>query len=275
MGNFSGQGSDQLPVAACRPAPRLSTMMGAGVSRRTVAVRTGILAAGASAAVLLFAAPAAAHVTVDPGSATQGEFAKVAFRVPNEKDDASTVAVEVNLPTATPIAEVTLRPVPGWTAQTTTTKLATPIAGDDGPVTEAVTKITWKAAKGGGIKAGEYQDFEVSLGPLPKTDQVIFKVLQTYSDGDIVRWIDEPTASGAEPEHPAPVLALSPPDAASGTATSDPTAGGGLLGLLGFAFGLIGLGIALMAYRRASRPEVVPLRPRHEAPEEGPGERRL
>ena len=38
-------------------------------------------------------------------------------------------------------------------------------------------------------------------------DQIVFKALQTYSDGDIVRWIDEP-ADGVELEHPAPVLKL-------------------------------------------------------------------
>ena len=37
---------------------------------------------------------------------------------------------------------------------------------------------------------------------------MIFKALQTYSDGEISRWIDEPVEGGEEPEHPAPVLKL-------------------------------------------------------------------
>jgi hypothetical protein len=43
---------------------------------------------------------------------------------------------------------------------------------------------------------------------LPAKDEIVFKALQTYSDGEIVRWIDTPTAGGGEPEHPAPTLKL-------------------------------------------------------------------
>jgi hypothetical protein len=84
-------------------------------------------------------------------------------------------------------------------------KLAAPVKTDDGEVTEAVSKITWTAAGAdAAIKPGQFLEFEVSAGPLPEVDQIVFKSLQTYSDGDIVRWIEEPTADGKEPEHPAP-----------------------------------------------------------------------
>ena len=39
---------------------------------------------------------------------------------------------------------------------------------------------------------------------------MVFKALQTYSDGNVVRWIEEPVDGGEEPEHPAPVLAAEP-----------------------------------------------------------------
>jgi Domain of unkown function (DUF1775) len=35
-----------------------------------------------------------------------------------------------------------------------------------------------------------------------------FKALQTYSDGDVVQWIEPTVKGGAEPEHPPPVLKL-------------------------------------------------------------------
>jgi hypothetical protein len=38
--------------------------------------------------------------------------------------------------------------------------------------------------------------------------QAVLKTLQTYSDGTIVRWIDDTAAGQPEPEHPAPVLTL-------------------------------------------------------------------
>ncbi|MFD0660404.1 DUF1775 domain-containing protein [Thermocatellispora tengchongensis] len=66
------------------------------VRRRALAV-----AAGAAALTLGLALPALAHVTVNPGTAEQGGFTKVAFRVPNERDDASTTKLEVELPRTT------------------------------------------------------------------------------------------------------------------------------------------------------------------------------
>lgn len=230
---------------------------------RTVFARAATIAAGAAALTLGLAGPAAAHVTVNPSTAVQGGWTKVSFRVPNETDSADTVKVEVNLPTATPIASVSLKPLTGWTAATETTKLATPIKTDDGEITEAVTKITWTAGAGAAIKPHQFQEFDVSLGPLPTTDQVVFKALQTYSNGDIVRWIDEP-AAGQEPEHPAPVLKLTAgkddtapaqPVAAAAQTSDDADSDGGngtAYGIAGIFLGLAGLVAGLLAYRRTN-----------------------
>lgn len=86
-------------------------------------------------------------------------------------------------------------------------------------VTEAVSKITWA---GGAIKPGEFQEFDISVGPLPDdAGSLTFKVLQTYSDGEIVRWIEEPAADGGEVAHPAPILKLTKKaDEAATTATT-------------------------------------------------------
>lgn len=210
------------------------------------------------------AAPASAHVTVNPSAATQGSYSKVSFRVPNEKDDAPTVKLELFLPPETPVASVTLKPTPGWSAVTEKSKLATPIKTHDSEITVAVTKITWTAAEGQGIAPGQFQEFDVSLGPLPETDQIVFKALQTYSDGDIVRWIDPPKADGSEPEHPAPVLKLAKGNGdahgAAGTETEADAhaddSGSGLgagiwLGIAGVALGMAGLVTGLLAYRQA------------------------
>src|SRR5262245_28006809 len=113
--------------------------------------RAGVVLAVAAIAVLV-AGPASAHIVVDPSQATQGADARLAFLVPNEKDSADTVKVEVNLPTDTPIASVSTKPVAGWTVETQTTKLLKPVKTDDGEVTEAISKITWTAGAGNGIK---------------------------------------------------------------------------------------------------------------------------
>jgi uncharacterized protein YcnI len=192
------------------------------------------------------AGPAAAHVTVNPGTATQGGYTKVSFRVPNESDSESTTKLEVNLPAESPIGSVSVKPVPGWTAVAEKSKLATPVKVHESEITEAVTKITWTAAAGSEIKPGTFQEFDVSLGPLPEVDQLIFKALQTYSDGTVVRWIDEPATDGTEPESPAPVLKLTaagaaPSAAAPAPATEAVAAEEGDTGGSGAAWGIAGL----------------------------------
>lgn len=167
-----------------------------------------LLAAIGGAAVLVLAVvPAAsAHVTVNPGEAEKGGFAKLAFRVPNERDDAGTTTVEINLPTDHPIPFVSVKPHEGWTYTVERTTLDEPVEAFGEEITEVVSKITFT---GGPIRPGEFDEFEVSAGPLPDdTDQLLFPTLQTYEGGEIVRWIEETPASGEEPEHPAPLLRL-------------------------------------------------------------------
>jgi uncharacterized protein YcnI len=247
------------------------------VSTKTAsgARRTAVLLSTATLSLIAAAGVAQAHVTVNPNTAAQGAYTKVSFRVPNEEAAASTTSVEVDLPTDTPIASVSVRPVPGWTATTTTSPLATPLKTDDGDVTSAISKIVWT---GGKIDPGQFQEFDVSLGPLPKTNQVVFKALQTYSDGSVVRWIDVPQAGQPEPDHPAPVLTLIPADATGQAAAptgqpqtppqksptvalsasnsdqkaSDTTAR--TLGVVGLGVGVVGLGTAVVALRRKDTP---------------------
>lgn len=233
--------------------------------------RTATVGGAAAVAVLLAAGPAFAHVTIQPVSAAKGSYSTVSFKVPNEQDDASTVKIEVNLPTDHPIPSVSTQPVPGWSVAVTKEKLKTPLKTDDGTVNEAVTKITWTAGKGGGIAPGQFQQFPVSLGPLPQNaDQLVFKALQTYSNKDIVRWIEVQQKGQAEPENPAPVLRLTPA-ADDGTAgasatvspavrtsaaaapaksadSTDTTAR--LLGIAGIVLGVSGVAFGLLAGRR-------------------------
>ena len=230
---------------------------------------TAAALSGAAVVVALgIAGPAFAHVTVNPNSATQGGYARVAFRVPNESDTASTVKLEVSLPEDAPVASVSTMPVPGWTVTVENRKLSTPLEVRGSQVTDVVAKLTFTAAAGGGVKPGEFQEFPVSMGPLPDKDQMIFKVLQTYSDGDISRWIDEPVEGGEEPESPAPVLKLTKAaDAAApasgptvaavaaGNASSDTSGASVGLGIAGLVAGVLGLvlgGLAFMRTRKAS-----------------------
>jgi uncharacterized protein YcnI len=215
--------------------------------------RSSLVAGTVTGLMLALAGPAAAHVTVNPDTAAPGGYTKVTFRVPNETDDTDTTRLEVDLPAAQAIASVSVKPVPGWAAVAVRTKLATPIRAHDRQLTEAVTRITWTARAGAEIRPGQFQEFDVSLGPLPDSGQMIFKALQTYSDSTVVRWIDEPTTDGTEPEHPAPVLKLAAAPAPPTTAPAAPASGVDTVGVVGLILAGLALVLGLLAYRRAAR----------------------
>ena len=232
----------------------------------TLFKRAAVVAGAVAALTLAIASPASAHVTVTAAGATQGGYSKVTFRVPNESDTESTTKLEVNLPIKeAPVASVSVKPVPGWTAVVTKGPLDKPLEAHGTQIKEAISKITWTATGDAAIKPGQFQEFDVSLGPLPEVDQMVFKALQTYSGGEVVRWIDEPVA-GAEPESPAPVLKLAKaaaegtaPAAATGPAVSaeapaaeESSNTGTVLGAGGLALGVIALIVALLAYRRSN-----------------------
>jgi uncharacterized protein len=59
------------------------------------------------------------------------------------------------------------------------------------------------------LRPDEFDLFTISAGPLPtNTNQLVFKALQTYSDGTIVSWIQQAVKGTPAPAHPAPVLKL-------------------------------------------------------------------
>lgn len=147
-----------------------------------------------------------------PDSTASGSFSELTFRVPNESDTAGTVKVQVQLPQDHPFLEVDTRPVPGWTAKTTEETLPKPMVLEGATITKAVRTVTWTADRGSEVGPGQYQEFAISVGPLPAPGTVLLPATQTYSDGKVVTW-DEPTpASGDEPEHPAPALVVTAAD---------------------------------------------------------------
>ncbi|MBB0246069.1 DUF1775 domain-containing protein [Streptomyces alkaliphilus] len=166
---------------------------------RGAAVGT-LLAAGL---VLTGAGTAVAHVTVDPSEVPGGGYRTVNIKVPNERDDASTVEVELYLDTDHPIASVMPQPVPGWDIEIETTELDEPLEMHGRQITEVPSRIVWS---GGEINPGMFQQFPVSMGRLPSdVDRLVLNAIQTYDSGEVVRWIDEPTDDA---EHPAATLTL-------------------------------------------------------------------
>jgi uncharacterized protein YcnI len=176
--------------------------------RRRIA-RVGIGLGAAVVAILALPGVAQAHITVQPGTAEGGGFSVIAFRVPNERDDASTTQLRVTLPKNQPIGSVQTTPIPGWKITTATRHLDKPIEMFGEQLDTVVSEVTWTATDGG-IRPGQFQDFHLSLGELPKSGELVFNALQTYSTGEKVNWNQVSTDPAVEPEHPAPILTITP-----------------------------------------------------------------
>ena len=66
-------------------------------------------------------------------------------------------------------------------------------------------------------------------GSLPEAgSEVVFKAVQTYANGTVVRWVDPVTEGGPEAEHPTPILTLTTGETSgNGGETSTTVATGG------------------------------------------------
>jgi uncharacterized protein len=196
---------------------------------------------------------ASAHVSIiTAGEAEPGGFATIAFNVPNERDDSGTVAFAVQMPADQPFTSVRTQPKPGWTIETTTRT----VEGE-----EVVDTITWTASDGTQIGPGQFDQFWISVGRLPEdVDSIEFPAVQTYASGEEVRWIEPTPPGGEEPEHPAPVLALtaagddaSAPDGGAAEEDGDDGTTLAVIALVVGGLGLIAaLGALVVARRRAA-----------------------
>lgn len=156
-----------------------------------------------AALALLVPAGAAAHVTLQPSEAGAGDYTVLDVRVPNERDDAATTKVDVRFPDGFIFASY--QPVAGWSVDVKMEKLDKPVTSHGEQITEQVSQMTWTAANDrAGVQPGQFLDFPISVQiPGEAGDTLTFKALQTYDDGEVVRWIGAPDS-----EKPAPQVAV-------------------------------------------------------------------
>jgi periplasmic copper chaperone A len=151
-------------------------------------------------AALIAPAAAGAHVSVHPNAVPAGANATLNIRVPNELDNAKTTKVQVKFPPD--FIGVSTEPPPGWTSKVRTSKLAKPVQTDDGPIDTQVSEVQWTAGSGTGIPPGQFANFPISVALPGRSGQVLtFKTLQTYSNGQVARWIGAPDS-----DQPAPTI---------------------------------------------------------------------
>jgi uncharacterized protein YcnI len=160
----------------------------------THALKTAALTATLLLGSWLTAAAAGAHVHVDSDRAVRGATALVIFQVPNESEKGSaTTKVTISLPN---VGSASTDVMAGWSAVL-----------DRDATTGAYRSVTFTASPDAGIGAGQFELFPISI-QLPDADSATFPVVQTYADGTVVHWDQPPLPTGAEPDYPAPVLAL-------------------------------------------------------------------
>ena len=202
----------------------------------------------------LIAVPAAsAHVTVNPNEVPVGSFSRFAVRVPNETADADTTKVTIELPES--LSFVSFQPKPGWTRSVTTVKLDEPVTNDEGEtVTERIATVTWE---GGKIAPGEFDEFGLSAKVPDEAATLVFPATQTYSNGEIVRWIGAPDADTPAPRVTlTPALEAAPATPTETTAAAEDEDDGSDLDVLALVFGIAGLvaGLAALGITLVRRP---------------------
>ena len=211
-------------------------------------------------AVALALAPAAgAHVTLQPPEAPAGGFTRLDVRVPNERDNAGTTKVEVQFPPG--FLFVSYEPIAGLGHRDRHAQ-----AGQAG---RAVRRADHRGGRPrhdhgrrrhGWIQPGQFKDFGLSLA-MPEGNagsKLTFKALQTYSNGEVVRWIGPPDS-----EEPAPQVELAaaegeeaaPPPAQQqqAPAASEEDDEGNGLAIVALVVGAAGLAAGLAALLMARR----------------------
>lgn len=136
-------------------------------------------------AVAILAAPAAAHVQVRPAEVAPDDPVLWTVMVPNEQR-AQTTSVEVQLPEGvTPFSYVD---VPGW-------KRELVMAPD-----KSVKSVKWT----GSLASDGLGLFNFLATSPSEEGEIQWKAIQTYSNGDVVRWI-----GGPDSDEPASVTTVS------------------------------------------------------------------
>lgn len=140
-------------------------------------MRRPVIAAAAGVALgLLAAAPAGAHVQVRPAEVAPGDPVLWTVLVPSEQDT-GTRSVELAVPKD--VIPFSYEDAPGWRRTVRT--------NPDG----SIRSIRWR----GTTRADGLATFRFLASTPERPGKIAWKALQTYRDGEIVRWIG---AAGSE-----------------------------------------------------------------------------
>ncbi len=170
--------------------------------------RSFLLGAMAWAAAVVSAAPALAHVSLQPSEAVAGNYFQTSLSVPHGCDGAATVAVRVKIPDGVLSVKPQLKP--GWAVEIKTRKIEGEQPKLHGKaITETVDEVAWR---GGPLPDNLYDTFGLVMKlPDAAGKTLYFPVVQECEKG-VHRWIELPAAGRAADalKEPAPGLRLKP-----------------------------------------------------------------
>jgi uncharacterized protein YcnI len=146
-----------------------------------------------SAAAVLAASSASAHVVMEKWEAYAGYQTFLTVVVPHGCGMAPTTEVRVKVPDG--IGIIVPEPEAGWTLDIAMRKLDQPRPGEGGRmITEVVDEISWS---GGNLKTNHLGKFNMlALMPNAPGKVMYFKTIQKCSEGE-TRWVD--TVAEGEP----------------------------------------------------------------------------
>lgn len=147
------------------------------MNEKYIKVVKGVATLGLGAFFLMTSNTAFAHIVVRPNQVGVAAFQTFTVGVPVEKD-IPTTSVRLIIPEG--LQHVTPNVKPGW-------EVAVKEEGQGESAT--VTEITWT---GGAIPSGQRDEFLFSAQVPAKEAKVVWKAYQTYADGSVVAWDQDP-----------------------------------------------------------------------------------
>lgn len=140
--------------------------------------RTGLVLAIVAGLLGGGAASAAAHIQVTPTLAAPEDAVKFTVLVPGESSSAETTKVVLKVPPdALPYS---FGETPGWTRKVVLAK------------DQSIGQVVWT----GRLAADGFAEFSFLAATPPQPTTLVWKALQYYSDGSVVRWIGAPDSEG-------------------------------------------------------------------------------
>lgn len=210
-------------------------------------------------AVLVWATPAWAHVSLTPAEAPPG-FTYLKFRIGHGCEGEATETLRVQIPEG--VASVKPEMLPDWEAETDVGALDEPVEVHGEEVTEGVREVRWSGTQLPDDLTKEF-GMSVYLAGEPGTT-VEFPAIQECVDGSELAWIQTPGEGETRDdlEEPAPALTITGDASNDGDdETSGDTQEAGVLAglsptaaaLAALVVGLAALVMGVVAFLRAGR----------------------